>query len=127
MILAGRVTVSTFILISHLYICAYVGCDSLFDSEQECAASQEVSCIQEGLLSLDDEDKVLDPAKADQDNSGAAPDQEANEMTCAICLEQIALEDMCIVKGCEHVYCGIATLCFQCIALYCCHSCRFSL
>lgn len=89
-----------------------MGCDVLFVSVQECAASQEVSCIQEGLLTLDEESEVLDPAKVDQDDSAAAPDQEANDMTCAICLEQIALEDMCIVKGCEHVYCGTAILCF---------------
>lgn len=73
---------------------------------QDCAAPQEMSCIQEGLLNLDAEDKARDPAKLDRDGPAAAPDQEANDMTCAICLEQIALEDMCIVKGCEHVYCG---------------------
>lgn len=27
-------------------------------------------------------------------------------MTCAICLEQIQLEDTAYVKGCEHAYCG---------------------
>ena len=31
-------------------------------------------------------------------------------MTCAICLEQIIVEDMCVVKGCEHVYCGTLPL-----------------
>lgn len=27
-------------------------------------------------------------------------------MTCAICLEQIQLENTAYVKGCEHAYCG---------------------
>ncbi|BDA47493.1 hypothetical protein COCOBI_10-3410 [Coccomyxa sp. Obi] len=80
--------------------------EGMGDHLQDCAASQEVSCIQEGLLSFDVENKVLDPAKVDQDDAAAGPDQEANDMTCAICLEQIPLEEMCIVKGCEHVYCG---------------------
>ena len=30
----------------------------------------------------------------------------ADDMTCAICLEQIQLEDTAYVKGCEHAYCG---------------------
>lgn len=29
-----------------------------------------------------------------------------DDMTCAICLEQIQLEDTAYVKGCEHAYCG---------------------
>lgn len=30
----------------------------------------------------------------------------AGDLTCAVCLEEIPLEDMAIVKGCEHIYCG---------------------
>lgn len=30
----------------------------------------------------------------------------ADDMTCAICLEQIQLENTAYVKGCEHAYCG---------------------
>lgn len=29
-----------------------------------------------------------------------------DDMTCAICLEQIQLENTAYVKGCEHAYCG---------------------
>lgn len=32
--------------------------------------------------------------------------QEANDMTCAICLDQIPIAEICAIKGCEHVYCG---------------------
>jgi hypothetical protein len=31
-------------------------------------------------------------------------------MTCAICLDQIPVEDLCMVKGCDHVYCGMLAL-----------------
>ena len=30
-----------------------------------------------------------------------------DDMTCAICLEQIQLENTAYVKGCEHAYCGM--------------------
>ena len=32
--------------------------------------------------------------------------QEANDMTCAICLDQIPVSELCAIKGCDHVYCG---------------------
>lgn len=34
-------------------------------------------------------------------------------MTCAICLERTQLEEIALVKGCEHQYCGEdpSTLC----------------
>ncbi len=32
--------------------------------------------------------------------------QEANDMTCAICLDQIPVAELCAIKGCDHVYCG---------------------
>lgn len=31
---------------------------------------------------------------------------EAGELTCAICLGDIQLENMAMVKGCDHIYCG---------------------
>lgn len=34
----------------------------------------------------------------------------ADDMTCAICLEQIQLENTAYVKGCEHAYCGAISL-----------------
>lgn len=34
----------------------------------------------------------------------------ADDMTCAICLEQIQLENTAYVKGCEHAYCGTFSL-----------------
>lgn len=37
-------------------------------------------------------------------------DGEAGDMTCAICLEEIVVEDLCVVKGCEHIYCGARTI-----------------
>ena len=39
--------------------------------------------------------------------SAAAVDAgEAHELTCAICLDTIALEELSIIKGCEHAYCS---------------------
>jgi hypothetical protein len=35
---------------------------------------------------------------------------EANDMTCPICLDQIELEELAVVKGCDHVYCGETSL-----------------
>lgn len=32
--------------------------------------------------------------------------EEADDMTCAICLERTALTEIALVKGCEHQYCG---------------------
>lgn len=32
------------------------------------------------------------------------------DFTCAICLNEIDLPELAMVKGCEHVYCGKATL-----------------
>lgn len=34
-----------------------------------------------------------------------------DDMTCAICLEQIQLENTAYVKGCEHAYCGTIHSC----------------
>lgn len=42
--------------------------------------------------------------KAEVDCSG-----EADDMTCAICLEHIPVEDLCVVKSCNHIYCGVLT------------------
>ena len=43
--------------------------------------------------------------------------QEANDMTCAICLDQIPVAELCAIKGCDHVYCGeqlaFAPICFK--------------
>lgn len=43
--------------------------------------------------------------------------QEANDMTCAICLDQIPVAELCAIKGCDHVYCGeqlaFAPTCFK--------------
>ena len=32
--------------------------------------------------------------------------KEANDMTCAICLDQIPVQELCAIKSCDHVYCG---------------------
>ena len=37
---------------------------------------------------------------------GAEGSYGPDDMTCAICLEQIQLENTAYVKGCEHAYCG---------------------
>ena len=36
--------------------------------------------------------------------------KEANDMTCAICLDQIPVQELCAIKGCDHVYCGTYSL-----------------
>ena len=41
-------------------------------------------------------------APADHSTRPDGPD----EMTCAICLEQVDPVDMATIKGCEHLYCG---------------------
>ena len=46
------------------------------------------------------------PATAAAGNSG-----EAHELTCAICLDTIALEELSIIKGCEHAYCSAWPCC----------------
>ena len=43
------------------------------------------------------------PPSLDAENS-YGPD----DMTCAICLEQIQLDNTAYVKGCEHAYCGMS-------------------
>jgi hypothetical protein len=32
--------------------------------------------------------------------------EEADDMTCAVCLERTPLIEIALVKGCEHQYCG---------------------
>lgn len=57
------------------------------------------------------EDELLVAAAQDSNpklvgESSYGPD----DMTCAICLEQIQLENTAYVKGCEHAYCGQCSL-----------------
>ena len=54
---------------------------------------------------------ALPPSLAAENSYG--PD----DMTCAICLEQIQLENTAYVVGCEHVYCG--ELSFSCLHITC--------
>lgn len=37
---------------------------------------------------------------------GKANDEDFSDLTCAICLNDIDLQDLAMVKGCEHAYCG---------------------
>ena len=47
------------------------------------------------------------PSTTPEDMAASADsDHDADDLTCAICLDQIAVEEICAVKGCEHVYCG---------------------
>ena len=48
--------------------------------------------------------------------------QEANDMTCAICLDQIPVPELCAIKGCDHVYCGA---CRPSISSFCALSSRW--
>ena len=58
--------------------------------------------------------------------------KEANDMTCAICLDQIPVQELCAIKGCDHVYCGASIplhpgidLCFPaCTCLLACAACK---
>ena len=43
--------------------------------------------------------------------------EEANDMTCAICLDQIPVPELCGIKGCDHVYCGVWLPSFCCSLL----------
>ena len=57
-----------------------------------------------------------DGSDADDNNKDSAPRNscpgspskasEAGELTCAICLGDIQLENMAMVKGCDHIYCA---------------------
>ncbi|KAK9819182.1 hypothetical protein WJX81_004272, partial [Elliptochloris bilobata] len=40
------------------------------------------------------------------ETEAVADSGEAHDMTCAICLDTIALEELSIIKGCEHAYCS---------------------
>ena len=55
--------------------------------------------------------KAAAALSAEHSSAAAGEDErsgEADDLTCAICLEQIVVQDLCVVKGCEHVYCGVA-------------------
>lgn len=41
-----------------------------------------------------------------QEEPPESPAVEIDDLTCAICLEQMKLADTAIIKGCEHSYCG---------------------
>lgn len=41
-----------------------------------------------------------------QEEPPEPPAVEIDDLTCAICLEQMKLADTAIIKGCEHSYCG---------------------
>ena len=80
--------------------------------------AEEVSCFSKADIHLNPCDIQ---AKVGQDvpvvNPGDSPPTlvvessfGADDMTCAICLEQIQLENTAYVKGCEHAYCGMFSL-----------------
>ena len=52
--------------------------------------------------------KALPASKVDASppSLGAESSYGPDDMTCAICLEQIQLENTAYVVGCEHAYCG---------------------
>lgn len=63
----------------------------------------------------DDEDDVEDavPCETQEEIAGAREHvasprkgSESGDLTCAICLGDIALENMAMVKGCDHIYCA---------------------
>ena len=45
--------------------------------------------------------------------------KDANDMTCAICLDQIPVQELCAIKGCDHVYCGSSMLSHPCMICAC--------
>ncbi|KAK9823640.1 hypothetical protein WJX72_004388 [[Myrmecia] bisecta] len=49
--------------------------------------------------------QATDPPTLEEASKLVAEDSAVDDMTCAICLEQIPLADTAIVKGCEHAYC----------------------
>jgi hypothetical protein len=72
---------------------------------QEFITPQEVTSEAETTQNLTPMKKHQQPI-SEESEVIAAPKYEADDLTCAICLDQIAVEDICVVKGCEHVYCG---------------------
>ncbi|KAK9905509.1 hypothetical protein WJX75_001177 [Coccomyxa subellipsoidea] len=73
--------------------------------QQEFITPQEVTSEAETTQNLTPMKKHQQPI-SEESEAIAAPKYEADDLTCAICLDQIAVEDICVVKGCEHVYCG---------------------
>jgi len=63
------------------------GSEDGYGSEAEASSSAQPQC-------------PASPAK-----SGSDP----GDFTCAICLGDIKLEEMAMVKGCDHIYCGEAS------------------
>lgn len=47
-----------------------------------------------------------DAEERGQAEAAAEEHGEADDMTCAICLERTQLVELALVKGCEHQYCG---------------------
>lgn len=61
--------------------------------------------VEEEAVQVDYEDEgdALPPCPRSPTRSATS---EAGDLTCAICLGDIRLEDMAMVKGCDHIYCG---------------------
>ena len=61
----------------------------------------------ERAASVTPEQQQLPPSASAADTTGDSDSESsAGEMTCAICLHNIDLPDMAMVKGCDHLYCA---------------------
>ncbi|KAL5720067.1 hypothetical protein ACHQM5_012771 [Ranunculus cassubicifolius] len=56
-------------------------------------------------LSIQEQDFVGDMKEIESVGSSSYESWPANEGNCAICLDEISLQETALVKGCEHAYC----------------------
>ena len=87
--------------------------------QEECGKEEELP-LQEKLGQGPNTEKgkhpmvSLDSKEADEqqeeEEEKEAVNSEPGEMTCAICLGEIPLEDLAMIKGCDHIYCSYCIL-----------------
>lgn len=59
-------------------------------------------------LTFEIDSKEADDQEEEEEKEAA--NSEPGEMTCAICLGEIPLEDLAMIKGCDHIYCSYCIL-----------------
>jgi len=87
--------------------------------QEECQGQEEEQALHEererGTAVLKGKEPVnfFESREADEqeeEEGKEAVNSEPGEMTCAICLGEIPLEDLAMIKGCDHIYCSYCIL-----------------
>jgi len=79
---------------------------------RDTAATQEMSEKAKGKLPCECGEDDQHPGECEAGAEGDEREEEshAGDLTCAICLCDIPLEDLAMVKGCDHIYCSYCIL-----------------